>query len=75
MAFNLAKFLHTLLLPRAIADWSLTSLRGQVIKIGAKAARLARSNILQLAEGVVPRGLWSATPASTSDIKVGAQAQ
>jgi len=36
LAYNLANFLRTLALPTAIADWSLTSLREKVVKIGAK---------------------------------------
>src|SRR5262249_605072 len=36
LAYNLANLLRTMALPTAIADWSLTSLREKVVKIGAK---------------------------------------
>ncbi|MCP4409357.1 MAG: hypothetical protein GY807_16715, partial [Gammaproteobacteria bacterium] len=57
-AYNMANFLRTLVLPNSIADWSLTSLRDRLVKIGAKAIRHARSIIFQLAEVAVPRDLW-----------------
>jgi hypothetical protein len=34
--YNLANFLGTLALPGEIAQWSLTSLRAKVVKIGAR---------------------------------------
>ena len=37
LAYNLANFLRTLALPGEIAEWSLTTLREKVVKIGAKA--------------------------------------
>jgi hypothetical protein len=73
-AYNLANFLRTLVLPNSIADWSLTSLRDRMIKIGAKAIRHARSIILQLAEVAVPRSLWSDMLTTISSIKARAQA-
>jgi hypothetical protein len=36
LAYNLANFLRTLALPDAVAQWSLTSLREKLIKIGAR---------------------------------------
>ncbi len=74
LAYNLANFLHTLVLPNSIADWSLTSLRDRMIKIGAKAIGHARSVILQLAEVAVPCELWSQMLANISDLKTRAQA-
>jgi hypothetical protein len=74
LAYNLANFLRTLVLPDAIADWSLTSLRDRMIKIGAKAVRHARSIILQLAEVVVPRDLWAEMLTTISCLKAKAQA-
>ncbi len=74
LAYNLANFLRTLVLPTSIADWSLTSLRDRMIKIGAKAIRHARSITLQLAEVAVPRHLWAQMLATISDIKARAQA-
>ena len=43
LAYNLANFLRTLVLPREVAEWSLTSLRGKVVKIGAKVVAHGRS--------------------------------
>ena len=74
LAYNLANFPRTLVLPNAIADWSLTSLRDRMIKIGTKAVRHARSFILQLAEVALPRGLWSEMLANIADIRARAQA-
>ena len=74
LAYNLGNFLRTLVLPDPIADWSLTSLRDRMIKIGAKAVRNARSIILQLAEVAVPRELWAEMLATISGLKAKAQA-
>jgi Transposase DDE domain group 1 len=37
LAYNLGNFLRTLATPESIKDWSLTSLKEKLIKIGAKA--------------------------------------
>jgi hypothetical protein len=74
LAYNLANFLRTLALPKAIADWSLTSLRDRMIKVGAKAIRHARSIILQLAEVAVPSNLWAQMLATIAGLKARAQA-
>ena len=74
LAYNLANFARTLMLPNSIADWSLTSLRERLIKIGAKAIRHARSIILQLAEVAVPSTLWAEMLATISGIRAKAQA-
>jgi len=74
LAYNLGNFLRTLVLPTAIADWSLTSLRDRMIKIGVKAVRHARSIILQLAEVAVPRKLWAEMLTTIANLKAKAQA-
>lgn len=74
LAYNLANFLRTLVLPNSIADWSLTSLRDRMIKVGAKAIHHARSIILQLAEVAVPRDLWAEMLTNISNIRAKAQA-
>jgi len=61
-------------LPNPIADWSLTSLRDRMIKIGAKAVRHVRSIILQLAEVAVPRDLGAEMLKTISCLKAKAQA-
>ena len=73
LAYNLANVLRTLVLPTAIADWPLTSLRDRMIKIGAKAVRHARAIILQLAEVAVPRVLWAEMLATIDGLKAKAQ--
>jgi hypothetical protein len=58
LAYNLANFMRTLALPEAVAQWSLTSLREKLIKIGAKVVRHARYAVFQMAEVAVPRELF-----------------
>ena len=56
---HLANFLRTLALPAAVAQWTLTTLRERLIKIGARIVRHGRYLVFQLAEVAVPRGLFS----------------
>ena len=42
LAYNLGNFMRTLALPDAVEQWSLTSLREKLIKIGAKIVRHGR---------------------------------
>jgi hypothetical protein len=58
LAYNLANFLRTLALPGEIAQWSLTSLREKVVKIGAKVITHGRYLVFQMAEVAVPRELF-----------------
>jgi hypothetical protein len=58
LAYNLANFMRTLALPEAIKQWSLTSLREKLVKIGAKVVRHGRYVIFQVAEVAVPRELF-----------------
>jgi len=58
LAYNIANFMRTLALPEAVAQWSLTSLREKLVKIGAKVVRHARYAIFQMAEVAVPRELF-----------------
>ena len=58
LAYNLANFMRTLAMPEAIKQWSLTSLREKLIKIGAKVVRHGRYVIFQMAEVAVPRELF-----------------
>lgn len=74
LAYNLANFLRTLVLPTSIANWSLTSLRDRMIKIGAKAVLHARSIILQLSEVAVSRDQWAQMLATIAGLKAKAQA-
>jgi hypothetical protein len=57
LAYNRANFLRTLVLPAKVAQWSLTSLREKVVKIGAKVVAHGRYLVFQMAEVAVPRAL------------------
>jgi hypothetical protein len=46
LAYNLGNFLRTLATPEPIKDWSLTSLKEKLIKIGAKVVSHGRRSIL-----------------------------
>ena len=61
LAYNLANFMRTLALPEAVAQWSLTSLREKLIKIGAKVMHHARHAVFQMAEFAVPKELFKKT--------------
>ena len=57
-AYNLANFLRTLALPHQVKQWSLTTLRERLVKIGARIVWHGRSITFQMAEVLVPRGLF-----------------
>jgi hypothetical protein len=59
LAYNLGNFLRTLATPEPIKDWSLTSLKEKLIKIGAKIASHGRYIAFQLAEVAIPRNLFA----------------
>jgi len=58
LAYNLANLLRTLALPAEAAQWSMTTLRGRLVKIGARIVQHGRSITFQLAEVMVTRGLF-----------------
>ena len=59
LAYNLGNFLRTLATPEPIRDWSLTSLREKLIKIGAKVVSHGRYIAFQMAEVAIPRRLFA----------------
>ena len=59
LAYNLANFLRSLTLPDEVAQWSLTTLREKLVKIGARIVRHGRYVVFQLAEVAVPRALFA----------------
>jgi hypothetical protein len=59
LAYNLGNFLRTLATPELIKDWSLTSLKEKLIKIGAKVVTHGRYVAFQMAEVAVPRMLFA----------------
>ena len=58
LAYNLDNFPRTLATPEPIKDWSLTSLKEKLIKIGAKVVTRGRYVPFQMAEVAMPR-CWS----------------
>jgi hypothetical protein len=58
LAYNLANFLRTLALPEEVRQWSMTTLRDRLVKIGARIVRHGRSISFQMAEVMVPRRLF-----------------
>jgi hypothetical protein len=60
LAYNLGNFLRQMALPKSIRQWTMTTLREKVIKIGAKVVCHARYVIFQMAEVAVSRELFAA---------------
>ncbi len=58
LAYNLGNFLRTLATPEPIKDWSLTSLKEKLIKIGAKVVSHGRYIVFQMAEVAIPRQMF-----------------
>jgi len=59
LAHNLGNFLGTLATHEPIKDWSLTSLKEKLIKIGAKVVKHSRYFAFQMAEVAMPRMLFA----------------
>jgi hypothetical protein len=59
LAYNLGNFLRTLATPVPMKDWSLTSLKEKLIKIGAKVVSHGRHIAFQMAEVAIPRNLFA----------------
>jgi hypothetical protein len=59
LAYNLGNFLRTLATPEPIKDWSLTSLKEKLIKIGAKVVSHGRYVAFQMAEVAIPQNLFA----------------
>ena len=58
LAYNLGNFLRTLATPEPIKEWSLTSLKAKLIKIGAKVVSHGRYVAFQMAEVAIPRQMF-----------------
>jgi hypothetical protein len=58
LAYNLGNFLRALATPESIKEWSLTSLKEKLIKIGAKVVSHGRYVIFQMAEVAIPRQMF-----------------
>jgi hypothetical protein len=59
LAYNLGNFLRTLATPEPIKNWSLTSLKEKLIKIGAKVVSHGRYVAFRMAEIAIPRNLFA----------------
>jgi len=59
LAYNLGNFLRTLATPEPITDWSMTSLREKLIKVGARLVSHGRYVAFQMAEVAIPRHLFA----------------
>ena len=59
LAYNLANFLRSLALPKEVEQWSLTTLREKLVKIGGRIVRHGRYVVFQLAEVAVPGSLFA----------------
>jgi hypothetical protein len=69
LAYNLANFFRTLVLPDQVERWSLSTLRERVVKIGAKVVTHARYTVFQMAEVAVPRALFGRILAMIYDLR------
>ncbi len=58
LAYNLGNFLRTLATPEPIKDWSLTSWKEKLVKIGAKVMSHGRYVIFQMAEIAIARQMF-----------------
>jgi len=58
LAYNVGNFLRRLALPKSIKDWSLRTMRENLVKIGPKVVRHARYVTFQMAEILVSRSLF-----------------
>ncbi len=69
LAYNLGNFMRTLALPDAVEQWSLTTLREKLVKIGAKVVSHGRYVTFQLAEVAVPRSLFQKISSLIDDLR------
>jgi hypothetical protein len=58
LSYNLGNFLRTLATPEPLKDWSLTSLKDKLIKIGAKVVSHGRYVVFQMAKVAIPRQMF-----------------
>ena len=59
LAYNPGNFMRTLATPEPISDWSMTTLREKLIKIGATVVGHARYVAFQMAEVAISRHLFA----------------
>jgi hypothetical protein len=59
LAYNPGNSMRTLAMPKAARAWSMTSLRENLVKIGAKVVCHGRSVTFQMAEVAVSRQMFA----------------
>jgi hypothetical protein len=59
LAYNLGNFLRTLATPEPIKNWSLTSLKEKLIKIGTKIVSHGRYVAFRMAEVATPKNVFA----------------
>jgi hypothetical protein len=69
LAYNLGNFLRTLALPAEVAQWSMTTLRQRLVKIGARIVHHGRSITFQMAEVMVSRRLFQQVLAAIAALR------
>jgi hypothetical protein len=70
LAYNLGNFMRTLATPEAIKDWTLTSLREKLVKIGAKVVSHGRYVTFQMAEVAIPRAMFAGILQRIADLRL-----
>jgi len=70
LAYNLANFLRRLAVSKSIRQWTLTTLREKLIKIGAKVTRHSKYVTFQLAEVAVTRRVFAAILARIEQLAI-----
>jgi hypothetical protein len=58
LAYSLGNFSRRPALPKSVKEWSLSTLREKLVKIGAKVDRQSQYLVFQTAEVAVPRLLF-----------------
>jgi hypothetical protein len=61
LVYNLATSLSSLALPDTVAQWSLSTLREKLVKIGARSVRHGCTAAFRLGKVAVPRALIAET--------------
>jgi hypothetical protein len=69
LTYNVGNFLRILVLPRKVGQWTLTTIREKLIKIGAKVVRHAKYVTFQLAEVAIPRSLFAMILDKTAQLR------
>jgi hypothetical protein len=69
LVYNLGNSLRTLATPEPMKDWSMTTLKENLIKIGAVVVSHARYVTFQMAEVAIPRNLFADIPNMIAELR------